>query len=188
MLDINNTTPKKLSITFKLDKSEMLENYPDIKYNKDIFVYEAMYGGIKFDIDGKYLENIKNTQCITDDHYVEEYLWFFYLDILESIIKLINKKNYVIGFADSTNSIKLKPSNECILFTFNYGNDIKTNLKDIPIKLNQYIEEVIKSSSEFINHLLKINPNVKESNEIKQLINKLTSVKTQINSTSNIKS
>ena len=179
MLFVNNNTPQKLSITFRLDKSEMLEKYPDIAYNKDIFVYEAMYGGIKFDINGKNLEKFEGTQCITEDHYVEEYLWFFYLDLLESVIKLINNNDYVIGFSDSTNSINLRHSNGYILFTFSYGSEIKTNMEDILISLNQYIEEVIKSSSEFIDSLININPNVKESNEIKELIDKLVSAKTK---------
>ncbi|NJD75616.1 MAG: hypothetical protein FIB08_00780 [Candidatus Methanoperedens sp.] len=162
----------KFSINLRLDPDEMLLQYPNIEYNIDTFAYGGMYGGIKIEIDGEALEKFNGTQCITEDHYVEEYLWFFYLDILESIIKLINKEDCVFGFVDSTNSIKLQYYNRYVLFTFSYGSDIKSNIVDMPILLNQYIAEVLRSSSEFIESLLNINQKVKESKEVKQLIEK----------------
>lgn len=172
MLNVGEIMSSKFSINLRLNPTEMLQQYPDIEYNIDTFVYGGMYGGIKIDIDGETLEKFKGTQCITEDHYVEEYLWFFYLDLLESVIKLINKEYHVFGFVDSTNSIKVRYSNGYVLFTFSYGSDIKSNILDMPILLNQYIKEVLRSSSEFIESLLNINPKVKESKEIKQLIEK----------------
>lgn len=146
-----------------------LRTYPNISFH-DTAIFEWKFSGMI------YIELNDKPVIETDDGYETEYLWHFFMALIEDVVPLImDGKEDMINFLDSGYFIAFKRIGDNVLIRFGSGSRELSELPygvkhEVTVSFDEFVEESFRIVEDFINQLMAINPKLSACDQVKKLI------------------
>jgi len=170
----------QFKIGFELEN----ESIEKIKYSWN---YWDVFGALIVEINDKDtfllsdIEKVKRYNPPKEGLNAGLYVWFWDLVVVSKRL-LFNSSKLRIDVEEWAFFFEYYRRKDEVIITFNksdpeYGRFLINDVTDEPIPVPIFMEEVIRSSTEFLDKILEINPSLKNTEDIKNFIKKIEELK-----------